>query len=79
MTGLDQIGIALFGVAAIRLSQDHRLSVRRWACISGLMAQPFWFYTTFIHQQWVIFALSFFYTWGWLKGVQTYWLKGTTA
>jgi hypothetical protein len=41
--GLEQIGIAIFGVAAIRLSQDEREKVRRWACIAGLCSQPFWF------------------------------------
>lgn len=73
MSGLEQIGIAVFGVAAIRLSQDGRERVRRWACICGLCAQPFWFWTTAAHGQWGIFALSFLYTWAWLKGVRTYW------
>ena len=75
MSGLEQIGIAVFGVAAIRLSQDERERVRRWACICGLAAQPFWFYTTAVHGQWGIFGLSFFYTWAWFKGVRTYWWK----
>lgn len=75
MTGLDQIGIGIFGVAAIALSQDSREKVRRWACICGLCAQPFWFYTTATHGQWVIFGLSVFYTAGWLRGIRTYWLK----
>jgi len=75
MTGLEQLGIAIFGVAAIRLSQDHRDRVRRWACICGLCAQPFWFYTTWKAGQWGIFALCFLYSWAWIKGVRTYWLK----
>lgn len=79
MNGLEQIGIAIFGVAAIWLSQDARESVRRWGCIAGLCAQPFWFYTTATNGQWGIFALSFLYTWSWCKGVRTYWLKGGTA
>lgn len=74
MSGYEQIGIAIFGVAAIRLSQDHRHDVRRWACICGLLAQPFWFYTTWKAGQWGIFGLSFFYTWAWFKGLRTYWL-----
>lgn len=75
MTGWDQIGIGLFGVSAIALSQDAREKVRRWGCICGLAAQPFWFYTTATHEQWVIFGLSVFYTLGWLRGVRTYWLR----
>ena len=38
MNGLEQIGIAVFGVAAIRLSQDARPKVQRWACVCGLLA-----------------------------------------
>lgn len=75
MTELAQLGIAIFGVAAIRLSQDHRDGVRRWACICGLLAQPFWFYATWQAGQWGIFALCFLYTWAWLKGVRTYWMR----
>lgn len=75
MNGYEQIGIAVFGVAAIALSQDARESRRRWACIAGLCAQPFWFYTTAINGQWGIFALSFAYTWSWARGVRTYWWR----
>ena len=79
MSGLDQIGIGLFGVAAIYLSQDERPQVRRWACIAGLCAQPFWFWTTASHSQWGIFCLSVFYTAAWLKGFRTHWMRGTAA
>lgn len=72
---LDQIGIGIFGVAAIRLSQDAREHVRRWACICGLCAQPFWFWTTYKNGQWIIFGLSLLYTWGWAKGIKTYWWR----
>jgi hypothetical protein len=75
VNGLEQIGIAVFGVTATRLSQDAREGVRRWACIAGLCAQPFWFYTTVVNEQWGIFFLSFFYTEAWWKGFRTYWWK----
>jgi hypothetical protein len=74
MSGIEQIGIAVFGVAAIRLSQDARRSVQRWACVAGLCAQPFWFYATYSAQQWGIFGLCFFYTWAWARGIRTYWI-----
>ena len=41
--GLDQIGIAFSGVLAVWLTQDKRERWRRWACIFGLLGQPFWF------------------------------------
>jgi hypothetical protein len=72
---IDQIFIGLFGVTAIYLANHPLERVRRWGCISGLCAQPFWFWTTAMHGQWVIFGLSIFYTLGWLRGVRTYWLR----
>ncbi|MDB5845709.1 MAG: hypothetical protein JWP79_3019, partial [Polaromonas sp.] len=41
---IDQIGIALFGALAVWLSQERRESYRRWACIFGMLGQPFWLY-----------------------------------
>lgn len=76
MSALAQAGIAVFGVLAIRLSQDHRPRVARWACICGLAAQPFWFYSMWMAEQWGVFGLCFLYTWAWAKGVRTYWLRG---
>jgi hypothetical protein len=70
---IEQIGIAAFGVTAVFCSQDPRESVRRWACVFGLAGQPFWFYATFVAEQWGIFALSFLDAYSWLRGVRTYW------
>lgn len=75
----DQLGIGVFGVAAIWLSQDQREQVRRWACIAGLVGQPFWFAATAANGQWGIFALSFAYTWAWWKGFRTHWLPKKPA
>jgi hypothetical protein len=72
---IEQIGIAIFGVTAVFLSQDSRESWRRWACIAGLLGQPFWFYASFVAEQWGIFALSFLYAYSWLRGMRTYWWR----
>lgn len=72
---IEQIVIGVCGVASVFLSQDRRENWRRWACIFGLIAQPFWMYATFIAQQWGIFILAFLYTWGWARGIKTYWIK----
>ena len=73
---IEQIVIAIFGVVAVYLSQDHRESVRRWSCVFGLIAQPFWFYAAWRAEQWGIFFASFAYTYSWLRGVRTYWTGG---
>jgi hypothetical protein len=75
LMGLDQIGIALCGVIAVWLTQDQRESRRRWACIFGMLGQPFWFYATWKAEQWGILALCTLYTYAWARGVWTYWLS----
>ena len=72
---IEQVGIAVFGVAAIWLSQDSRESWRRWACVCGLVGQPFWFYATWKAGQWGIFLLCFIYAYSWARGIRTYWWR----
>ena len=72
---IEQIGIAIFGVAAVFLSQDARESWRKWACVFGLAGQPFWFMATFKAEQWGIFALCFLYAYSWARGIKTFWMK----
>jgi hypothetical protein len=71
---VEQIAIAFTGVIAIWLSQDTRQERRKFACIFGLIGQPFWFYAAYTAEQWGIFALCFLYTWSWLRGVKNNWL-----
>ena len=72
---LVQIIIALTGGIAILLSQQEKKPEwKKYASILGLIGQPFWFYTTFVHEQWGIFILSFFYTYAWFVGFKNNWL-----
>ena len=71
---LDQLGILLTGVIAVWLTQHKRESWRRWACIFGLLGQPFWFYAAWKAEQWGILAISTLYTYAWARGIWTYWL-----
>jgi hypothetical protein len=72
---LPQILIPLTGVTAIWLTQSPNENARRYACLFGLAAQPFWFWATWEAQQWGIFAVSILYTASWLRGFRTHWLK----
>lgn len=72
---IDQIGIAIFGLTAIVLSQTGSLRFIKWAPIFGLLSQPFWFYTTYVNEQWGVFILVFFYTFAWMLGIYNYWVK----
>ena len=71
---IEQIGIALFGVTAVFLSQSEDIKFRRWACVFGLAGQPFWFYMSFTAGQWGVFALCFLYSFSWAKGFRTHWM-----
>lgn len=70
---IAQIFIAVFGVAAVWLSQDTRRSVQRWASVFGLASQPFWYCAAIETQQWGILFLSVVYTVAWCKGFYTFW------
>lgn len=72
---MEQVAIAMTGVVAIWLSQDSRESRRRFACIFGLLGQPFWFYAAYSAEQWGIFVLCFLYTYSWLRGFRNNWVK----
>lgn len=72
---LEQIVIAICGLSSVYLSQDTRPSWQRFACIFGIIAQPFWMYATWEASQFGIFALSFVYAAGWARGVNNFWIK----
>jgi NAD+ synthase (glutamine-hydrolysing) len=64
------MGWAVVGIAAIWLVNDPRASWQRWACILGLIGQPFWFYASWQANQWGIFLLSIAYALAWLRGAR---------
>lgn len=70
---IAQLGIALFGVSAIWLSQAPRPQQQRWACVLGLAGQPFWFWATISAEQWGMVVLCLFYTVAWARGVRRWW------
>lgn len=71
---IDQIVLGVLGASAVFASQSPQLRIRKWACIFGLIAQPFWFYTTWKAGQYGIFALCFLYAFSWARGFWIYWL-----
>jgi len=69
--------LSVFTILSIYLSQLEAQQFRKWACIFGLLAQPFWFYLSFYPQlQWGILAVTVFITLSWLNGFYLYWIKG---
>lgn len=72
--GIDQIAIALFGACAAWLSQARSLNARRWACVLGLLGQPFWLYAFWYTRQWGLLVIAAVYLAAWLRGLWVYWL-----
>lgn len=72
---MEQIGIALFGVTAIFLSQVDSPEAKKYASIFGLLSQPFWFYATYTASQWGMFFLCFMYAGAWGMGFYNNWIK----
>jgi len=72
---INQICIAVFGIAAVWLSQDSRPSLQKWASVFGLISQPFWYIAAIQTGQWGILILSVFYTIAWMRGFYNYWIK----
>jgi len=71
---IEQFSLGLFSLAAVFFANCRTDHWRRWACICGICAQPFWFYATWHAQQWGIFGLSFVYAALWLRGFRIYWM-----
>ena len=72
---LIQAIIAITGILSIWLVNDERREWARWACIIGLIGQPFWIYSSLENEQWGIFVLSIIYVFAWLRGLKQYWLS----
>lgn len=72
---IEQIGIVVFGVVAVFLSQSKSPSLQRYASVFGLLSQPFWFYATYTTQQWGMLALCAIYAGVWAMGFYNHWIR----
>lgn len=73
MTGLEQIGMALFGLAALWMGLGNNASQRRWAPIVGLLGQPFWAYFAWRVQSEALAVLVPAYSAAYLRGAWVQW------
>lgn len=72
---MEQIGIALFGVLAIVLTQSRCAHRRRWACIAGMLGQPFWYWSAWHAGQMGVLFVSVLYTLAWGRGIWQHWIR----
>lgn len=55
------------------LITSRQKKIRRVACIIGLLNQPLWFITTWVHDQWGIFVLAIWITYTYARGLRNNW------
>jgi hypothetical protein len=65
--------VTALSLLAVGLSQSPSERARRYACLAGLAAQPFWFVIQWSHGLHLLAVLSLVYAAVWLRGVRTYW------
>jgi hypothetical protein len=70
-----QAALVLFGVTAVYLSQSKRSDLRKWACIVGMIGQPFWFIAAYPQPGMLIVVALYTFCWG--QGIYTHWIKET--
>ena len=72
----SQSMIVTFGIMTAYLTSVKN----KWCVITGLISQPFWIYSTYIHleQNWGMFILTIYYTITWIVAIPNWWLKKGT-
>ncbi len=68
---ISQIGITVFGVAAVFMVAKKN----KWGFVLGLASQPFWIMTSIINKQWGVLILSIVYVFSWALGVYEWFFK----
>jgi len=71
---IEQFAIACTGTVSIFLTQSKSEETRKYACLVGIVGQPFWIYATVAAAQWGMFALTLLYTLAWSRGIYTHWI-----
>lgn len=71
---IDQLVIAVCGIGSVMLSQSRSAQRRRFACLVGIVAQPFWMFATWTAGQWGLLLLTLVYTAAWAKGIWVHWV-----
>lgn len=72
---MEQAIIAVSGVVAIFLTQSRNADLHKYACLVGIIGQPFWMLATYKSEQWGMFVLTICYTIAWIVGIINYWFK----
>lgn len=67
---IPQIMIPVCSVFTATLITRGDKRSRKIGCLIGLLAQPFWYWTTLENSQYGVFLVAVYYTWRWVIGVR---------
>lgn len=68
---ISQVVIFFTGLTSIFLVGRRN----KWGFVVGFAGQPFWFITSYVHGQWVLFALNFAYAFTWGYGIYEWFIR----
>ena len=68
---ISQVAVSILGLTAMILLTKKN----RWGWVFGLSSQPFWFITSYAHQQPGVFIITILYTYIWIKGCHEWFSK----
>lgn len=73
---IEQLVIMFTSVIAVFLTQQQwNPEWGKWACVFGMVSQPFWLMSSYRTKQWGIFASAIIYTFVWGLGLyNNFWL-----
>jgi len=70
-----QVMIGVCGLATLFLVTAKDPGMRKLASPMGLLAQPFWIYTTYLHEQWGVLVLTMIYAVRWGQVFIREWIR----
>lgn len=73
---LIQAVLTILSLSPIALSQAKSPKIRRYDCVAGLIAQPFWFGYGWSIEAWSLCLLGVIYTGVFAYGFYFKWVKG---
>ena len=71
---ISQVAIFIFLFTSIILIARKN----KWGWLLALLAQPFWFITAYLNQQWGVFLVAVVYTFSWAYGIYEWFYKNKT-
>lgn len=70
-----QFFIAFFGLSSIFLLSSKNIKLLKYGFLCGLLAEPFWFASAWLNDQWGIIIVCVVYMGFYIRGLKNHWSK----